>query len=250
MSARRVQRKRRSSRRRTRTSRAPGASVLGGRFLALVALCTLGLAWLGVSQGPKLARQVWSLIGVRRVESHASVLRLAAAESGVDACLLAGVMYVESRGQVDAVSSKGARGLFQLLQPAAKDAARRLGLPEPSPELLTSDAALNTRLGAAYLDWLIGLEGPDLERVLVCYNAGRSKLARWEKELGGWENWRAAQRVRDSSGAYTYARDVLDFAQRFRERGNIVAPASVLEHAPHELPGGPSPAAPALDAKR
>lgn len=232
MSARRAKPRRRAARRRARPrTRSAGPAVFGGRFLALVVLGTLALAWLGVSQGPKFARQVWSLIGVRRVESRAEALRFASAESRVDAYLLAGVMYVESRGQVDAVSNKGARGLFQLLPAAAQDSARRLHLPEPTPEDLTRDALLNTRLGAAYLDWLIGLEGPDLERVLVCYNAGRSKLARWEKEAGGWEGWRVAQRRRDSSGAYTYARDVLEFAQRFRDRGNIVPPALVPEAA-------------------
>jgi len=196
--------------------------ILGGRFLLLVGLATLGLVWLGFAEGPKFARQVWSLIGVRRVESFAETLRAAGAESGIDPCLLAGVMYVESRGQVDAVSSKDACGLFQLLPAAAGDAAKRLGLPTPTTEDLLRDAVLNMRLGASHVAWLIRNDGPDLERVLVGYNAGRSKLARWEKEAGGWQAWRAQQLVRDTSGALTYAIDVLEFTEKFRERGNIV----------------------------
>lgn len=191
-------------------------------MVLFVVLGTLLLAWLGLAEGPRFARQVWSLIGVRRVEGFAQLLRNAGAESGVDPCLLAGVMYVESRGQVDAVSSKEARGLFQLLPAAAGDSAKRLGLPAPSDEDLVSDPVLNTRLGAAHLAWLIRNDGPDLERVLVGYNAGRAKLARWVKEAGGWEAWRAQQVVRDRSGAFTYALDVLEFTQRFRERGRIV----------------------------
>lgn len=210
--------------RRRRGSRSGGGlrQILGGRFFLLVALATLGLAWLGIAEGPKFARQVWSLIGVRRVEGFAEVLRTAGSESHVDPCLLAGVMYVESRGQVDALSSKDACGLFQLLPAAAGDAAKRLGLPSPSSEELLKDATLNTRLGASHLAWLIRQDGPDLERVLVGYNAGRAKLARWEKDAGGWEAWRRQQLLRDTSGALTYARDVLEFTQKFRERGNIV----------------------------
>ncbi len=185
-------------------------------------LATLGLVWLGIAEGPRFARQVWSLIGVRRVERFAETLRAAGAESGVDPCLLAGVMYVESRGQADALSSKDACGLFQLLPAAAGDSAKRLGLPTPSSEDLLRDAVLNTRLGASHLAWLIRTDGPELERVLVGYNAGRAKLARWEKDAGGWQAWRAQQQLRDTSGALTYARDVLEFTQKFRERGNIV----------------------------
>jgi soluble lytic murein transglycosylase-like protein len=197
---------------------------LGARTLLLVVILTLGLAWFGIQTGPRIYRQVLCEMGLRRVESHAPILRKAAAESGVDSCLLAGVMYVESRGQVGAVSRKGAMGLFQLMPPAAHDSARKLRLPEPSRAELLTNAELNARLGAEYLRWLIALEGPDPERVLVSYNAGRAKLARWEKEAGGWENWRAQQQVHDSSGAFTYAKDVLEFRDRFRTRGVIAGP--------------------------
>ncbi len=211
-----------------RTSRSPGwvqrTSALGWRTLLLIVTLTVGLAWFGIQTGPKIYRQVLCEMGMRRVESHTPVLRKAAAESGVDSCLLAGVMYVESRGQIGAVSPKGAMGLFQLMPAAAGDSARKLRLPEPSREQLLSNPELNARLGAEYLRWLIALEGPDLERVLVSYNAGRAKLARWEKEAGGWERWREQQLLRDRSGAFTYARDVLEFRDRFRTRGIVAGP--------------------------
>jgi len=210
---------------RSRKSKKPGpiqrASVLGQRTLIAIVLGTIALAWFGIQNGPRLYRQVICEIGMRRVESHTPILRQAAAESGVDSCLLAGVMYVESRGQIGAVSPKGAMGLFQLMPAAAADSARKLRLPEPSRDDLLHKPELNARLGAEYLRWLIALEGPDLERVLVSYNAGRGKLSRWEKEAGGWERWREQQRVRDRSGAFTYARDVLEFRDRFRVRGVV-----------------------------
>ena len=85
-----------------------------------------------VKKAPEVARQVWSYVAVRRVEGHAAELRAAAAESGLDPCLLAAVMYAESSGRIDVVSNKGALGAFQLMPSAAGDAAKRLGLPEPS----------------------------------------------------------------------------------------------------------------------
>jgi len=156
-------------------------------------------------------------------------LRAAAAESGVDANLLAGIMFVESGGEVDAVSRVGALGLFQLMETSASDAARKLGLPRPTREELLSDAALNTRLAAVHVAWLIEHEGPDLERVLVAYNAGRTKLLRWIRADGSFDAWRARQAREGDSAVLAYARKVLDLRERFARRGKIVASESDSE---------------------
>jgi soluble lytic murein transglycosylase-like protein len=198
-----------------------------GEHTGLLLLLAAGLALLvveGAIEGPRLVRQTWSLVGVRRVEEHAGLLRAAAAESGMDPCLLAGVMYVESRGRVDAVSSAGALGLFQLMPASAGDAAKRLRLPEPSRAELLADGALNARLAASHLRWLYRLEGPELERVLVAYNAGRGKLRRWVSDAGSWRAWREQQMREGDSETLTYAQQVLEFAERFRERGVIAPP--------------------------
>lgn len=190
----------------------------------LVVLLIVAFAFLvfeGVVHGPKVARQVLSEVGVRRVEEHAEIVRAAASESRVDPCLLAGIMYVESRGRVDAVSSADALGLFQLKVAAAGDSAKRLKLPAPTREELLSDGRLNARLAASHVAWLYRHEGPDLERVLVAYNAGRGKLRQLISDAGSFDAWRA-QRDRDGrSETLQYARDVLRFADKFRERGVI-----------------------------
>lgn len=175
-----------------------------------------------------VARDLWSLVSVRRVESHAAEIRVAAAESGVDPCLLAAVMYAESRGQVDAVSSRGALGPFQLMPSAAGDAAAKLGLSVPTREDLLSDALLGARLAASHLAWLIRHEGPDAERVLVAYNAGRTKLRRWVEAEGSYESWRRARLDAGGSGTLAYARGVLEMRDRFRERGEIAPPVAPL----------------------
>jgi soluble lytic murein transglycosylase len=194
--------------------------------IALVAILALTVLPFFLRKAPEVARQVWSFVGVHRVEWHAAELRAAAAESGVDPCLLAAVMYAESKGRVDAVSKRGALGAFQLMPAAAADAAKKLGLDEPTRDELLSDSQLGARLCAAHLSWLLRQEGPDLERVLVAYNAGHAKLRRWVESEGSYEAWRAERLRQGGTGTLAYARSVLAMRDRFRERGAI-SPALV-----------------------
>ncbi|MDZ4772702.1 MAG: lytic transglycosylase domain-containing protein [Planctomycetota bacterium] len=200
----------------------------GERRFALVLLVLSAALFLftGVVEGPKVVRQVWSNVGVKRVEAHAGIVCAAAAEAGLDPSLLAGLMYVESRGNSEAVSHKGALGLFQLMPSAASDSAKRLRVDPPTREQLLSDPLLNARLAASHLSWLYRTEGPDWERVLVAYNAGRGTLAKMIKAEGGWSNWREKHARKQDSETLTYAQEVLDFADRFRRRGVVVVGAS------------------------
>ena len=69
------------------------------------------------------------------------------------------------------------------------------------------------------LAWLVRNEGPDLERVLVAYNAGRAKLARWIRDAGSYAAWRT--QYAETSDTLAYAQQVLEFRDRFIERGVI-----------------------------
>lgn len=194
---------------------------LGWVLLLLGAGVLLG--GLALRPAKDAVRGAWNEVGLRRVEGHAGAIRAAAQESGVDANLLAAVMYAESRGQVDAVSSVGALGLYQLMESAAMDSARRLGVETPTREELLSNPTLNARLAASHLGWLLEHEGPELEPVLVAYNAGRTKLHRWVRKHGSYEAWRKKQ-VRDGdSQVLAYATQVLAVRERFIERG-VIAP--------------------------
>jgi soluble lytic murein transglycosylase-like protein len=133
-------------------------------------------------------------------------------------------MYAESSGRIDAISNRGALGAFQLMPSAAGDAAKRLGLPEPSRDGLLSDPELGARLCASHISWLLRLDGPDLERVLVAYNAGHAKLRRWIDDEGSYEAWRQTRLRAGGGGTLSYARNVLRMRDRFRERGEINPP--------------------------
>jgi soluble lytic murein transglycosylase-like protein len=191
-------------------------------------IATLALAgWFSVE---RVVPAVVSANGFRRVEAHAPLIRAAARESRVDPNLLAGIALAESSGRPDAVSSKDALGMFQLMLPTARERARKLGLAEPSRADLLADPALNARLAAAYLRWLLERYGGDPEKALVAYNAGPGRLDGWIREHGDYPAWRSA--LSGKSSVLAYSAKVLRYRDRFVERG-IVAPAQDVP-APHE----------------
>jgi len=87
---------------------------------------------------------------------------------GLDPDLVLAVIAVESGFQVDAVSSKGALGLMQLMP----GTARELGVTD------ALDPAQNLDGGTRYLRQLVALYGGDLGRALAAYNAGPGAVKR------------------------------------------------------------------------
>ena len=86
-----------------------------------------------------------------RLAALAPEFERVSAEVGLDAYLLAGLVYCESRGRADARSRVGALGLCQLSLVTAREQAERLKLPAPDEAQLLNDPELNLRLGAHYL---------------------------------------------------------------------------------------------------
>lgn len=202
------------------------------RFLRTAALgfalvLVVGLAFELWTEREAVRAAVGEAVGVRRVESWASEIHAAAVESDVDPCLVAAIMYKESRGRAGVTSSRGALGLMQLAKSSAKDAAKRLGIEAPTEEQLLTEGALNVRLGACHLAWLLEHKGDwSLEQVLIAYNAGRTKLFRWIRESGGYDAWRAEelrlmQAHEPSTGTLAYALEAMALRDRFERRGVI-----------------------------
>ena len=93
----------------------------------------------------------------------------AASAHGLSASLLRAVIAVESAFNPDAISSKGAQGLMQLM-PAT---ATRFGVIDPF------DPAQNIEGGARYLAWLLDEFG-SLELALAGYNAGEAAVRQYD----------------------------------------------------------------------
>jgi soluble lytic murein transglycosylase-like protein len=93
----------------------------------------------------------------------------AAAQHGVSVDLVRAVIQVESAFDHLAVSSKGARGLMQLMP----DTARRMGVAD------AFDARQNIFGGVRYLRLMLDTFGGDVRLAAAAYNAGPSAVTRY-----------------------------------------------------------------------
>lgn len=102
-----------------------------------------------------------------RPVNSAAVFADTARKHGLEPGLLEAVAWQESRGRMDAVSSKGARGVMQLMPGTAAE----LGV-------VSSDFADNVRGGAIYLKRQLDRFG-SVSLALAAYNAGPGAVIRY-----------------------------------------------------------------------
>ena len=108
---------------------------------------------------------------------HEDVIRQQADEKGVDAALIAAVIYSESKFS-DAESSAGARGLMQITPEAAKFIEKQSGGTTFKLDDL-SDPEINIRYGTFLLRELLDRYDGDEAAALAAYNAGPGNADRW-----------------------------------------------------------------------
>ena len=103
--------------------------------------------------------------------------------ASVDKAAVYAITRQESRFQVDAISSAGARGLMQLMPATAKETAKKAGV-EYSRKRLTSDGAYNALLGSTYLAAQLSRFEGSLVLAAAAYNAGGGNANKWVKAFG------------------------------------------------------------------
>jgi soluble lytic murein transglycosylase len=108
---------------------------------------------------------------------HEDVIRQQANEKGVDAALIAAVIYSESKFS-DAESSAGARGLMQITPEAAATIARNSEATSFELKDL-SDPEINIRYGTFLLRELLDRYDGDEAAALAAYNAGPGNADKW-----------------------------------------------------------------------
>lgn len=108
---------------------------------------------------------------------HEDVIRQQADEKGVDAALIAAVIYSESKFS-DQTSSAGARGLMQITPEAAEYIEKQSGGTTFRLSDL-SDPELNIRYGTFLLRELLDRYDGDEAAALAAYNAGPGNADRW-----------------------------------------------------------------------
>lgn len=115
----------------------------------------------------------------------APAIAQAAAEHDLDPFLVAALVRVESGFNPEAVSSRGARGLMQVMPDTGQWIAAQLGWPGYAPDWLF-DPEINLRMGTWYLRALLDQFGGQLAVALAAYNAGRTRVQEWLVQ-GRWD---------------------------------------------------------------
>lgn len=99
----------------------------------------------------------------------------------VDPLFIAAVIQAESSFNSEAVSSRGACGLMQLMPSTAEWVAGKIGFELYSREDLFKPR-INIEIGTWYLSSLQQQFGDNKAVMLAGYNGGRTETARWLKE--------------------------------------------------------------------
>lgn len=87
--------------------------------------------------------------------------------------LIKAVIYVESRGDVNAISPVGAKGLMQLMDETGEEWHKNLEMEGPYNPY---DERQNVAIGKAYILWLLSKFSGDIELALAAYNAGIGRI--------------------------------------------------------------------------
>ncbi|MGB6128909.1 MAG: lytic transglycosylase domain-containing protein, partial [Psychrilyobacter sp.] len=93
------------------------------------------------------------------------------------------IIKIESDFREGVVSHKGAVGLMQIMPPTGEWMAKSHDLPYSEKMLL--DPVYNIKIGTLYLHYLMNRYDGDIEKVLVAYNAGPSRL-----KDGSWKTFK------------------------------------------------------------
>ena len=103
-----------------------------------------------------------------------------AKEIGLDPAYMYGLIRQESRFIIDARSGVGASGLMQIMPGTAKWTAKKIGLADFRPEMIT-DRDTNLRIGASYLKLVLDDFGGSQAMAAAAYNAGPGRPRRWRE---------------------------------------------------------------------
>ncbi len=138
----------------------------------------IALGWKAVNRGARTA-DVYRLI--YPVLYH-DLLAAEARRHRIDPALVAALIRQESSFTPRAVSRAGARGLMQVMPSVGRSIARARGYPLWDPALLL-EPDVSLELGTSHLADALR-QYPDLTRALAAYNAGGSRVTRWNRKAG------------------------------------------------------------------
>ncbi len=115
---------------------------------------------------------------------HQDLVFSTAREYKVDPYLVFAIIRAESKYQTAAQSSRGARGLMQIMPETAAWIAGQMGVTDFKTDDL-HNPEINIRFGCWYIDSLQNEYPDNLPLTIAAYNAGRGKVQQWVAE-GVW----------------------------------------------------------------
>lgn len=110
------------------------------------------------------------------VQDYSEYVEKYSKEYEVDSNLIYAIIKAESNFKEDAVSSSGAVGLMQLMEPTAEDVARKINTNFNIDLLYNAED--NIKLGTKYFSLLLDKYG-NITVALMAYNAGSGNVDRW-----------------------------------------------------------------------
>jgi soluble lytic murein transglycosylase len=114
---------------------------------------------------------------------HDDIIRQQSRDKGVDAALIAAVIYQESKFR-DQTSRAGARGLMQITPATAHFIAKKSGGSAFTQDDLATPQ-INISYGTFYLRYLLDHYDRNEELVIAAYNAGLTNVDGWVRKAGG-----------------------------------------------------------------
>jgi soluble lytic murein transglycosylase len=178
-------------------------------FLAAVAIAALSVAAVMAPWADKAVREV------KLPLRHDDIIRQQAEDKDLDAALIAGVIYVESRFR-DQTSHAGAKGLMQILPSTADYIARKSGGTAFKQGDLASPQ-INIAYGSWYLRYLLEHYHGNELLALAAYNAGEGKVDEWYRDASArGEDFDVASHI-PFPETRSYVSSVLEVRSRYRQ---------------------------------
>jgi soluble lytic murein transglycosylase len=166
-------------------------------------------------------------------------------EIGLDPAYVYGLIRQESRFIMDARSHVGASGLMQVMPATARWTARKIGMNDFRPEMIT-DRETNIAIGTAYLKLVLDDFAGSQPMAAAAYNAGPGRPRNWRNgpvmEAAAWAENIPFNETRDyvkkvAANATMYAAILSGQPQSLKARIGTVGPRDGAQPEPNrDLP--------------
>jgi soluble lytic murein transglycosylase len=211
-----------------------------GVLVALFVAASLLLAggYFYIRSSPMRDYLVQEVIFAARFSRYDSLIAQAGARHGVNPSLVKAVIWRETRFQPQMQGSHGERGLMQITEVAAADWVKAEKVETFVPTDLF-DPKTNIEIGTWYLGRAIkhwAHKDDPIPFALSEYNAGRTRVKRWEKSSGDIAEFSAEdlRSTMDFPLTKQYVASIIGRYQHYLKRGEFSKKPS--ESAPSSLP--------------